>query len=85
MSRFTVSNVLDIVGFSDDDSSEEEGDQVSAYRGKPSVDPKEVSALARAVSNKPDGEAGTSAMGSEVEAFSGGEEREEDFQGENTH
>lgn len=78
-------DVLDFAGLSDSDSSGEEGNEVSAYRGKPTVDTKEVAALAGAVSRKLDGTAGTCSSCSEFEAFSGGEEMEDDLQGENTH
>ena len=65
MAWFSISEVLDLVGLSDSDSSEEEGDGVCA-RGKHSVDSREVLALAQAVSNDLPETAGPSALDSEV-------------------
>jgi hypothetical protein len=45
MERFSIDAVLDLVGLSESESSEEEGCGISAYRGKPFVDRREVSAL----------------------------------------
>ena len=80
MARFSISEVLDLVGLSDSDSSEEEGDGVCAYRGKHSVDSGEVLALAQAVSNDLPETAGPSALDSEDEFLIGGRD---DFEGEN--